>query len=162
MSRYQALSIICVMAVWMTSGFGCGNSGAGYAHTQTAPVPDSTQRPASAPDMCLRAVSGLPIPSTSASYSGNTLTFTATVSGQGSGSVQTVQFDYARRFQPTQSMVADVVDGRATASAAVKPGHSYNYTARSHGSAVGAGYYCSRFADVRNVAVPHPVRRLMN
>ena len=132
-----------------------GCAGVGY---QTTPVPDSPQSASGAPDMCLRAVSALPMPAIVASYAGSTVAFTATVDNNGDEAVGEVQIDYARRFQRTQSIIVQVVDGTATATVSVVAGHSYNYTARSHGSPVGAGYYCSRFVEVKKITVPDPVR----
>ena len=125
---------------------------------QPPPAPASPEPESRAPDMCLRAVSSLPKPSIVAGYVGNMVTFTASVVGNGSDAVEVVQIDYARRFQRTQSAVANVVDGDATTTVSVVAGHSYNYTARSHGPPVGAGYYCSRFAEVLNINVPDPAR----
>ena len=125
---------------------------------QPTPVPDSPQSASGAPDMCLRALSALPVPSIVASYAGSTVTFTATVVNNGDEAVEGVQIDYARRFQRTHSIVAQVVDGTATATVSVVAGHLYNYTARSHGSPVGAGYYCSRFTEVKKITVPDLVR----
>ena len=99
------------------------------------------------------------MPSIVASYADNTATFTATVVGHGSDMVAAVQIDYTRRFQRTQSVITQVIDGTAAATVSVDAGYSYNYTARSHGSPVGAAYYCSRFAEVKKIIVPDPAQR---
>lgn len=148
--RFGMMGLLLASMAW---GMAC----AGIAY-QPASSPDQALSASGTSNMCLRSVSRLPTPSVSAVYSGNALTFTATVSGGGSELVETVQFDYARRFQPTQSMVADLLDGKAVITAVVKPGRPYNYTARSHGSAVGAGYYCSEFAEVKKITVPDSAR----
>ena len=125
---------------------------------QPTPASDSAQSAGNAPNMCLRAVSALPKPIIVASYADNTATFTATVVGHGSDMVAAVQIDYTRRFQRTQSVIAQVINGTAAATVSVDAGYSYNYTARSHGSPVGAAYYCSRFAEVKKIIVPDPAQ----
>lgn len=126
--------------------------------TQLGPVPAQAHSEGATPNRCLRALSALPKPSIAARYVGNTVLITAIVEGNGSDTVEAVQIDYARPFQLTQSVIAEVVDGTATATVSVDAGHSYNYTARAHGPPVGAGYHCSRFGEVKNITVPLPTR----
>ena len=125
---------------------------------QVPPVPASPEAAGATPDMCLRLVISLPTPSIVAGYAGNMVTFTAAFAGDGSDSVERVQIDYAGHLQRTQSVVAPVLNGTATATVPVDVGHSYKYTARSHGPPVGTGYYCSRFAEVQNITVPNLAR----
>ena len=125
---------------------------------QAPPVPASPEAAGATPDMCLRAVISLPTPSIVAGYAGNMVTFTAAIAGDGSDAVERVQIDYARPLQRTQSVVVPVLNGTAAATVPVDAGHSYTYTARSHSPPVGAGYYCSDFAEVQNITVPNLAR----